>query len=238
MGFCDSSQSQSNKGQYIDPLGPSSIGPHGKATYDATGAPQIRDQLFNYLGQYQPGMNQAGENYASGLQSAASNPGWNQASNLAQSTMAGNYLAGSPQLNAAMQANARTQMASAADTDARIKSQMQMNGMGYSTANQEAAQANNAAAAANVANTNAATYLNNYQAERANQNNSVNNLATATGQPLSYLSGVSGAYTQPLDQAGNLISSLASGGQVFNAGTSGSYSPSAGSSILQGIGAL
>lgn len=238
MGFCDSGQSQTNKGQYIDPLGPTSIGPHGRAVYAPTGAPQMRTQLFNYLGQYQPAMNAAGQSYASGLQSAAANPGWAQAADLANKTMAGDYLHGSPELDAAMTANTRQAMASAADSGARIKSQMGMNGMGFSTANQEAQQANTASAAANAANTNAQTYLQNYLSERQNQNNAVNNLATATSTPLNYLQGVSGAMEQPLTQAGNLLSALSSGGQVFTSGTSGSYSPSMGSSILQGIGGL
>lgn len=239
MGFCDSGQTQTNSNQWIDPLGPTSVGANGKhPVYSPTGAPQYREQLFNYLGQMQPSLNAAGQATASGLQSAAANPGWGQAATLANNTMAGDYLAGSPQLDSAMQANTRQQMASAADTNARLKSQMGLNGMGFSTAYDQAAQANNASAAANAANTNAQTYLQNYQAERQNQNNAVNNLATATSQPLNYLQGVSGAMEQPLTQAGNLLSALSSGGQVFTSGTSGSYSPSTGSSILQGIGGL
>ena len=63
-------------------------------------------------------------------------------------------------------------------------------------------------------------------------------LAQATGTPLNYLSGVSGAMVSPLSQSGNLISGLSSGGQVYQTGQKAYDNPSIGSSILSGIGAL
>lgn len=237
MGFCDSSQGQQNQTGWSDPLGPTSFN-GSQPVFSATGAPQMRSQLFNYLGGYLPTTTQSGANYASALTSAASNPTWNTLQANAGKTAAGNYLAGSPQLDTAMANNRAATMASSANDNARIRSEFAKNGIGFSTANQQAEQANTAAAGATAQNTNAQTYLQNYLSERQNQQNAGNTLAQAQGTPLNYMSGISSAYTTPLSQAGNLLSALSSGGQVFSTGTTGSYSPSTGSSILNGIGAL
>lgn len=250
MGFCSSNQTASNAGQqntgynWQNPLGPTSIGANGKPNFSATGAPQLATQLFSYLGGSMPQMQQAGLNYAGALQGAAVAPGWQAAQNNATQTAAGNYLAGSPELNAALARNQATAGAAAADEVAREKATLSKNGMAFGTPEQEAAQSTVASANANAANTNAQTYLQNYLSERAAQNNSGNMLAQATGTPLSYLGSVPGAYTSGLTPAGNLLSALSSGGQVFqtSAGQTGSqngnYNPSIGSDILNGIGSL
>jgi len=234
MGFCTDSQSQSNNGQWVDPLGPSSVGANGKASYGATGAPQIRTGLFNYLQSYEPQMMQAGSNLAARLQQAGNSPAWSNAVEQANRNLAGDYLEGSP----AIDRQAAQTLASAANEDARIRSQFAKNGASFGTAEQQAEQANRAAATAGANATNAQTYAQNYEAERANQNNAGNQLATSLSAPLNYLSQVSGAYTTPLTQAGNLLSALSSGGQVFSTGSSGSSNPGIGQSILAGIGAL
>ncbi len=185
-----------------------------------------------------PTMTQAGERLASGLEGAASNPGWSAASGLAQKNIAGDYLNGSPALDRAMAWNRAQTMADAADATARIKSAYGKNGMAFSTASQQADQAARAAAGARANQTSAQTYLQNYMAERGNQNNGGAMLAQSTGTPLNYLSQVSGAYASPLTQAGNLLSGLSSGGQVFSTGQSGSYSPSMGANIMNGLGGL
>ncbi len=83
MAFCTDKTSQNNRYGWQDPMGPTSIGKNGKATFSPTGAPQMRSTLFNYLGTDLPGMTQAGGDYASALKGAASNAGWGQASDLA-----------------------------------------------------------------------------------------------------------------------------------------------------------
>lgn len=229
-GFCDDSQSQKNTSKWIDPLGPR--GARG------TGAPQMRDQLFGYLRSNQGAMNQAGQDFAGELKSAATDPGFRSAGNLARREIAGDYLGGSPELNRAMAYNRAASISSAADQDARIRSNYGRNGMAFSTGAQQAQQAGRAAANTAAEQTNAQAYLQNYLAERANQNNAVNALAAAKQAPLSYLSGVSNALISPLTQAGNLLSGLSSGGQVISTGSSGTYSPSLGSDIMNGVGAL
>lgn len=250
MSFCGSSQEASNTGTsstgygWQNPLGPTSIGAGGKPNFSATGAPQLASQLFSYLGSSMPQMQQAGQNYATALGTAASAPGWGAAQSNATGTAAGDYLAGSPELNQALARNQATAGAAAQNEVARQQSEMAKNGMAWGTPSQEAAQSTVAGANANAANTNAQTYLQNYQGERAAQNNAGSMLAQATGTPLSYLSAVPGAYTSGLTPAANLLSGLSSGGQVYQTSgaqggyQAGTYNPSTGSDIMNGISSL
>lgn len=238
MAFCDSKQQQGMQYKWQDPLGPTSLGPKGRPIFSATGAPQMRSTLFNYLGGSLPAMQKAGTTYASALGSAASDAGWKQASNLAGRTLAGDYLRGSPTLDRALAWQRAAARSDAADDLARIKAGYGRSGMGFSTGAQQAAQAARAAANAKAEQINASTYLQNYLAERANQQNAVNLLASATGTPLSYLGQVAGAYATPAAQAGNILGSLSSGGQALQVGSSGIYSPSTGANIMSGLGAL
>jgi hypothetical protein len=242
MSFCGSSTggTSTQNNQWVDPLGPTSINANGSGNYSATGAPQMRSNMFDYLNSQTPQLQQAGQAAGQAAQTAAANPGYAAAAAQANQNIAGDYLAGSPQLNAAMAQNTAQQMGSAANTNARTQSQYAMNGMNYSTANQQAAQANMGAAAASAANTNAQTFLSNYQAERANQNNGATQLNTATSAPLSYLNQVSSSETAPEQQIGNIISGLSSGGQVANGGGTQAMSdnPSTGSDIMNGMSVL
>lgn len=234
MGFCDSGQQQQTTQGWQDPLGPTSMR-NGQPQFSATGAPQMRSQIFNYLGSIAPTLQQSGAKVASQLGTDAQNPYFNTAASNAEKTIAGNYLNGSPELDRAMATSRAASLASAADQGARLRSLDAKNGMSFSTADQQAQEANNAAANAQAQNTNAQTYLQNYLAERGNQVNGTTQLQTALAGPLNYLSGIPGAYTSPLGAEGNLLTSLSGGGQVFNTGQSGTYSPSTGSSILNGF---
>jgi len=235
MSFCQDSQRNVSNYGYSDPLGPTSMGPKGGPKFSPTGAPQMRSRIFDYLGSSMPGMNQAGADYASALKSAAGDPGWSQAGDLARKTMSGNYLNGGPNLDRALATNRAAAMSEAADATARIKSGYGKNGMQFSTAAEQADLGTRAAASARANQVNASTYLQNYLAERGNQNQAVGMLGQAKQGPLSYLSQVGGAYSSPLAQAGNLISGMSSGGQVYNTGSTGTSSPSLGSNIMNGF---
>jgi hypothetical protein len=198
----------------------------------------MRSQVFNYLSGAMPQMAQAGQDYAAALKGAASNAGWGQEAKLAQDTLAGKYLNGSPQLDRALATNRAAAQADAANQTARIRSGYGKNGMGFSTASQQADQSNRASANAQANQTNTQAYLQNYLAERGNQNNAGSMLAQAVGTPLNYMGGVSGAYASPLGQIGNILSALSSGGQSIATNSHAIDSPSAGSSVLSGIGSL
>src|ERR1017187_6699903 len=139
-GFCDSGTSSTTNNGWADSLGPSSFGPGGAPRYGATGGPQMRSDVFSYLQNYMPQMTQAGNQYASALQSAASNPGWAGAAQNAQNNISGKYLNGSPELNRALASNQAMANQGAANTVAREKSGMAKAGMGFSTADQQSAQ--------------------------------------------------------------------------------------------------
>jgi hypothetical protein len=191
-------------------------------------------------------MNQAGQDYAASLKTAASNPGWGTAQTNAVENAAGNYLNGSPELNRALAQNQATASAGAADTAARARSMLASNGMGFGTAQQQAEQAATAQGNEAAANTNALAYLQNYQAERGAQNNAGVQLSQSTAAPLSYLGSVGGAYTSGLTPAASLISGLGSGGSIYSSGSnvsnngndSGVTDPSVGSDVLNTLGAL
>lgn len=244
--FANSTQSQSGfngiANAWANPLGPTSLGPNGAPRFSVSGAAPLGAQTLNYLGASMPQMNQAGQAYATALQGAAAAPGWGAAQTNATSTAAGDYLAGSPELNRALAQNNAVAGAGAADAAAREQSTMAKNGMAWGTGQQQVEQAATAQGNEAAANTNAQAYLQNYQAERGAQNQAGNQLSQAYGAPLSYLSGVPGAYTSGLTPAASLISGLGSGGQIYSDGTTdnsqGEYNPSVMSDINNAIGSL
>jgi hypothetical protein len=216
-------------------LGPAGFDKSGRPTQAPTGGVPQRNRIFDTLSATAPAQSEAAGQLAGGLETAAANPGWGNAADLANRTMRGDYLSGSPQLNDAMTAIRREQMASAADEGARIKSQYNQNGLGFSTGNQQALQNNAAAASARAGETEANTYLQNYEAERQRQAQAPDALKTALSAPLDYLSQVSQAYNQPLMQQAQLVQSLAGGGSTATPSTAVYREPGIGNQVLQGI---
>jgi hypothetical protein len=206
--------------------------------FQASGAPQAGASIINYLNSAMPQMNQAGSNYASALGTAANNPGWQSAQTNAQQNASGARLAGSPEVDRALAYSRAQTMSDAANQEARIKSGYEKNGMGWSTAAQQAEQSSNATANASANATDANARMQNYLAERQNQNAAGGQLAQATGAPLNYLSQISSAYSAPMSQAAQLVAGLGSGGSIYSAGQSGTSNPSLGSSIMGGMGGL
>lgn len=250
MSFCSGGTQASNSGGsnnnelWANALGPTSIGPNGKPIFTASGAAPLGQSALSYLGSVMPQMNQGAQDYASALKTSAANPGFAAAAGNATNTAAGDYLAGSPELNRALAQNQATESAGAADAAAREKSMLAKNGMAFGTTQQQAEQGATAQGNEAAANTNAQAYLNNYQAERGAQNNAGSQLAQAVSTPLSYLGQVPGAYSSGVTPAAGIISGLGSGGQLYStANTNNGYnagvtSPSTAADILNTIGAL
>lgn len=234
MGFCDSSQTTSAPPVWADPLGPTSTTKRGNAVYGTSGAPQLRTGLFNAMQGYAPQLNGAAGQAANSLSAGMASPAWRESEQLATRNLAGANLHGSPELDRAMAENRAATMGAAADQTARTQSQFAKNGMGWSTANQQATQAGTAAAAGTAERDAANTYLQNYQFERGNQNAAPGQFAQAKAAPFNYLSQGSSAVMSPLAQQGNLLSALSSGGQVITPTSTQSVNPSLGSSILNG----
>lgn len=216
MKFCGEDKKYTDTPQWFDPLGPNAEGQHAP-----TGAPEARDQIFNYLQGQQGGWNQQAQNASNALQSAGNDPAWaslradatktgtggylagspaydqifsqfrdahgqqsgvtqntlagkyvgsnptgtdarsNQAGTVTRDTLAGKYLDSAPRLSQNVDpmlsgVRARGQ-AEAADANANTRSAFNRAGMGFSTANQQAEQANAAAASARSNETESAT---------------------------------------------------------------------------------
>jgi hypothetical protein len=197
MPFCNSTQKYTDSPQTVDTI---------------TGqGQQQRSQIYNSLNANQGNINAGTQAYAGGLQQAAANPGWATAASEAAKTAGGSYLGGSPQLQGQLDANYNRALSASADQDARIRSQFARSGMSFSTANQQAQEANRAAAAGQAQGQNAQIIGQNYMAERQLQSQAPQALATATGVPLSYLGAVPGAYTSPLQTQAGLVQGLSTG---------------------------
>lgn len=213
-----SSSKTINPGWY-DPLGPVGFNKAGKPVYSPTGGIPQRNDIFGQMDYLRPVLNNNSQQAATALQSAAANPGYKAATNLANNEIAGNYLNGSPQLDAAMAQMRAGANAGAADTNARIQSQFARNGMSFGTANQEAQQSNQAQTTAGANQAEAQARLQNYQTERANQNAAPAMLDQSLSSPINYLAAIPNEYLGPMSQMAQIVSGLSTGGQIVQPDT-------------------
>lgn len=197
------------KSPYFDTLG---YDKNGQMT-GITGGPEQRAAIFNRIDAIRPLLYTASDQAANRALSAASNPGFAAAANLANQTINGKFLNGSPQLDYLLGTQRAAANRAAADSAAGIRSGFARNGLDYSTANQQAEQSNNAAATAKQNELEAGTRYANYAAERANQANGTTQLNAALSSPLNYLSQVSASQLAPLSQIAQLIPALTNGQQ-------------------------
>ena len=223
--FCGPNSNKKVKPQWYDPLGPSRIG--GQA---------FRQGIFNDLRKLAPELKQNAADMGARAGVAAADPGWSGAADNARRAIAGEYLKGSPQLDAAL---ARTRAAGtreAGNAAAGIREQFARNGLSYSTANQQAQQMAQAGATARVNDTETQARLANYQQERANQAQAPGQLKSALDAPIDYLSAQGTAPLVPLNAIGQLVAGLAGGGQLIKPDILSKESWS--TSLSQGIGSL
>jgi hypothetical protein len=214
MGESGGTKTYTDTPQWYDPLGPSSVDANGKQIFSPTGATGQRKQVFDYLSEYAPMFQQNAGEIARMARTASGDSGWGAASDLARKTIAGDYLNGSPQLDAAMTAMRTRSASDVGNQSARIRDAYSRAGMGWSTGNQQAQEAAAAAAATRAGETEAQARLANYQAERGYQQAAPGLLQAALSAPMDYLSAIPNAYYAPLAQQANLVSGLSSGGQV------------------------
>lgn len=179
----------------------------------------MRTGIYNQIAGLFPGMMSNAQGASGAMGQAYALPGWGQAQQLASNEMQGNYLNGSPELDAAMAQMRAGSEAATANTNAGVRSQYAQNGMAFGTGNQEAEAANNAANNASANQAEAQAREQNYQAERQLQSNAVNNYATATTTPLNYLAQDNEPYMTPLTEISQIVSGLSKGGAVNNPDT-------------------
>lgn len=238
IAFCGKTKKHTDQPQYIDPLGPAGFDAKGRPIFEPTGGIAQRKQIFGDLDAFRPQIKADSEAAASGWRTAARDPGWATSQDLARRTIAGDYLKGSPELDAAMAGIRGRALAGAADQDARIRSGMARAGMGFSTANQQASQANRARTEADVAANEAQARLANYQAERGYQTQAPGMLAETLQTPLNYLSQAGSSLMSPLGQMSEIVKALTGGGSTATANTALVKEDGAGQHIAQAIGSL
>ncbi len=194
---------------WVDPLGPSNS--------DPTGAKGLRTDIFGQLPGQTAKASEAAGATAGAATAAAGNAGWGDAAKLATDQINGKYLFGSPALDDAMAQMRSGSAASAANDNARIRSNYERNGMTFGTTSQEAEQNNNAVNQAGVNQAEAAAREQNYAGERQIQQGSTGMLNTALGSPVNYLQQAESDYLAPLSQEAQIVSGMTSGGASSHA---------------------
>lgn len=194
------------KNEWYDPLGPAS----GR---QKTGATDIRRDLFNYVRDNLPSSLGDANAYQQQSRTAANDPAYAQAAQNARRSIAGDYLNGSPQLDAIVNSSRAAAQREAANAAAGLRDQYARAGLSFGTPALQALQSAQAAATAKAsADENQLRYAN-YQAERQNQLQGPQQLAAAQAVPLEYLIKSANA-ANTLAPTANLLTGLSGGGQV------------------------
>ena len=205
--FCGPGSNKTLNPTWYDPLGP-------KTGPKSTGAAPLRTGVFDALGNWQPQATAYSGEVSNRAAAAANNPGYASAAGLANRSLAGDYLHGTPELDRAIAQMRTAAGREAGDATAAVQDQFARNGVPFSTANQQAAQAAQAASTARAGDTEAQMRLANYQDERNKQLQAVNLLDQAQGAPLNYLDTAASAPLGPLTQVGQILAGLSGNGQL------------------------
>lgn len=174
-----------------------------------------RQAIFDYLNTNRAAIGQDSQNAVSALKDAAANPGYAAAQGYAQRVINGDYLHGSPELDDQISKMRAASTRQVGDANAGIRDRFSRNGMGFSTANQQAQNNATALGTAGADAAEAATRFQNYSNERGYQNSGVDTLNSAVSAPLNYLSQVSSARLAPQAQMANIVQGLSGGGQTM-----------------------
>lgn len=220
---------------WADPLGPSGFTKRGKPLFNrATGAIPMRDWIFNDL-------NKIGDSARNGNMASiraakqfAHDPGFKYAADNARQSAHGDFLNGTPQLNAMIAKTRAASSAEGANAAANMRSQLARNGMSFSTVNQQAQAGVSAAARAQADAADAQARMANYTAERQAQINSPAALVAANAAPLDYLRYADAAQLSQLSQISQIIAGLAGGGSNGQADTVVSPGSNIGGAAING----
>lgn len=188
---------------------------YGQMNTPNTGAISSMQNIFGTLngGNFQSQINNASKNYAGALTNAANDPGLRSIYDFGQRQLNGEYL-NSPIVNGYANQAYTSQLAAGADQAAQTRARYARAGLGFSTANQQAQDADVASAAQKASTTRAGILSSNYQNERQLQQNAPGQISSAISQPLSYLSQIPSAYYTPLQMQAGLTTQLAGGANV------------------------
>lgn len=221
-------------------LNPNTYNMYGQMNTPNTGGITSMNNLFGDVNSqgFQSGVQGATNNYTGALNSAANNPGIGSAYQYALGELNGNNLS-NPLVNQYANQAYQSNINAAADQNARTNASFARGGMGFSTANQEAQQANTAAAASKGALARSGILSQNEQFERGLQQQAPGLINTEVAQAPNYLSQVTGAMYSPLQSQAGLTSTLVGGNQVasptYMANPSGAQQLGTGISTANGL---
>ena len=207
-GLASSFLGSQNKAQNVTP---NVYNMYGQANTPNTGAISSMGNIFGALNG--GGFSQAqgaSQNYANSLISAASNPGIGSIYNYAQNELNGNNLQ-NPLVSQYAQQAYQGQVAQGANNAARQRASAARAGMGFSTANQQASDADMAAASASGSQQRSQILSQNEQFERGLQQQAPGLLSSAIGMPSSYLGQVNNALYAPYQSQAGITSTLTGG---------------------------
>lgn len=211
-----------------DTTNPVYFGPFGEGSSTPNlDAMRLRSKIWSNMEGADQQANANTARLTGSINTAATNPGWGEAGQLAQKQIRGIYLNGSPQLQKQLDANQAAASRDAANQAADIRSGYAKNGVAFSTADQQAQQAAQAAANATAQKTNADIIAENYAKERQIQQASPDLLNTALTSPINIEGQANPALYDPLNKQAQLVTSLATGGSTTNPDVTVTQKPSA-----------
>lgn len=216
-------------------LQPNTYNNYGQVNTPNTGAITSMQSLFNQLngGKFQSQVQGNTDAYTSALKNAATSPGLSAAYNYALGGVQGKNLS-SPLVNKYADQAFNSQISAGADQTARTRAQMARGGVGFSTGNQQAADADMAAAASKGALARSGILSQNEQYERGLQQQNVGQLQQAVGMPASYLSQLNNALYSPIQTQAGITTGLLGGGTQVQQPTY-MANPSGGQQLAGGI---
>lgn len=216
-------------------LGAQFTNAYGQTNTPNSGAITSMNNIFDQLnnGTVNSSAVGASQNYANSLNAAASNPLLGTANNYLSNELSGGDLS-NPTVTGYANDAANSIISQGANQNARTMANFANNGIGFSTAMQQAQQAGNAATANQAATTKAGILSNNYQQERQLQQGAVGLGEGVVAQPSTYLSQLNGALYAPYNSQASLTTGLL-GQQTSNPQNTYVQNPNLGNAIGSGV---
>lgn len=180
-------------------------GPERVSPYSTASGQGLANDITSGTKSLLPTLQARGATAATSYERGATNPGWEQATNLANNTIRGDYLGGSPQFQAGLDAIRRGGTRTAADQAASARSRASLAGAPMGTAGLQAIQAGNAATSANTEDTIAKTLAENYARERGYQMAAPGMLKEAVAAPGQLYEAGNAAQLNPLATSAQIL---------------------------------
>lgn len=176
-----------------------------------TGGREQRQQIFGRLDAARPMLDSLSARNTAQIITGSDNPIFEYAVNNARKSARGDYLNGSPQLDALINRSRIGAWRGFGDQAARLRSRFARTGMPFSTAYQQAEQNARAATAAGLADSEARIRYGDYVREQGRQDNALGQFMQALGSRSNLYQGAQQALLDPLQSQAKLVSGLTGG---------------------------